>query len=45
MPCLLLILALMLPRLTLVLVWLFSHYLNRAYHTAIWPILGFFLCR
>jgi len=26
----------------LVLVWLFSHYLHRAYQTAIWPVLGFF---
>jgi hypothetical protein len=42
MPCLLLVLALLAPRLTLFVVWLFSHYLHRAYDTAIWPILGFF---
>ena len=41
MPCLLVLLALFLPRLTLVLVWLFSDYLSRAYETALWPLLGF----
>jgi hypothetical protein len=29
------------PRLALVLVWLFSDYLNTAYQTKIWPLLGF----
>lgn len=42
MPCLVLILALFIPRLTLVLIWLFSNYLGRAYQTWIWPLLGFF---
>jgi hypothetical protein len=42
MPCLILILALLAPRITLFFVWLLSGYLNRAYDTAIWPILGFF---
>ncbi|MBA2481557.1 MAG: hypothetical protein H0V44_12905 [Planctomycetes bacterium] len=42
MPCLILVLALLTPRLTLFLTWLFTHYLHRAYETAIWPILGFF---
>ena len=42
MPCLILILALLTPRLTLFLIWLLSQYLNRAYDTAIWPIFGFF---
>ena len=43
MPCLIVILALMLPRVTLVLLWLANrHYLQHAYHTALWPILGFF---
>jgi hypothetical protein len=42
MPCLVLILALFIPRITLVLVWLFSNYLGRAYQTVIWPLLGFF---
>jgi hypothetical protein len=30
------------PRLALVLVWLFSDYLGQAYQTTIWPLLGFF---
>jgi hypothetical protein len=42
MPCLILLLALLAPRITLVFVWLLSGYLDRAYDTAIWPILGFF---
>ncbi|MGH7178366.1 MAG: hypothetical protein ACREJC_13390 [Tepidisphaeraceae bacterium] len=29
------------PRLALVLVWLTSNYLGRAYQTVIWPLLGF----
>lgn len=31
----------MTPRIVLVLVWLFSDYLNRAYDMWIWPVLGF----
>lgn len=42
MPCLLGCLALATPRLVLALVWLTSDYLGRAYHTVIWPLLGFF---
>lgn len=42
MPCLLAALALIFPRLVLVLVWLFSDYLGRAYDTLLWPLLGFF---
>ena len=41
MPCLVAIGALIFPRLILVLVWLFSDYLGRAYETVIWPLLGF----
>ncbi len=41
MGCIWLIFAMLLPRVTIVLVWLFSDYLGRAYQTAIWPILGF----
>jgi hypothetical protein len=29
------------PRLVLILVWLFSDYLDTAYRTRIWPFLGF----
>jgi hypothetical protein len=42
MPCLLGCLALAMPRLVLVLVWLTSDYLGRAYQTVLWPVLGFF---
>src|SRR5689334_10729446 len=43
MPCLLALVALLVPRLVLVLVWLFGNgYLGRAYQTVIWPMLGFF---
>ncbi len=41
MPCLLLILVLAFPRLVLVLMFLFSNYLDRAYHGLLLPILGF----
>jgi uncharacterized oligopeptide transporter (OPT) family protein len=42
MPCLIVLFALLTPRIVLVLVWLFSHFLDRAYHTWLWPVLGFF---
>lgn len=35
------LIALFTPRLALVLVWLFSNFLGRAYQSAIWPIMGF----
>ncbi len=41
MPCLLLLLVLAFPRLVLVLMFLLSNYLERAYHGLILPILGF----
>ena len=41
MPCLLALFALITPRVILVCVWIFSHYLGRAYQTVIWPVLGF----
>ncbi|MFN3324281.1 MAG: hypothetical protein ACK5AZ_12350 [Bryobacteraceae bacterium] len=43
MPCLLGLLALAFPRLVIVLVFLFSNYLQRAYDTLVWPLLGFLL--
>jgi len=43
MACLLLILFLAFPRIALVLLFLFSNYLERAYHGLILPLLGFFL--
>jgi hypothetical protein len=42
MPCLLLFVILLFPRVALVLMWLFSTYLQRAYHGAVLiPLLGF----
>ncbi|MDR3674937.1 MAG: hypothetical protein P4N24_05575 [Acidobacteriota bacterium] len=42
MPCLLVILLLAFPRIALVLLFLFSNYLQRAYHGLILPVIGFF---
>ena len=41
MGCCLGILAIITPRLTLFLIFLFSDYLGRAYETNFWPFLGF----
>jgi hypothetical protein len=41
MPCLLVILLLIFPRVALVLLFLFSNYLGRAYHGLLLPLLGF----
>jgi hypothetical protein len=41
MPCLLLILFLVFPRIALVLMFLFSNYLDHAYHGLLVPLLGF----
>jgi hypothetical protein len=41
MPCLLLVLFLAFPRLALVLLFLLSNYLERAYHGLLIPFLGF----
>ncbi len=41
MPCLLLLLVLAFPRLVLVLMFLLSNYLQRAYHGLLIPLLGF----
>jgi hypothetical protein len=41
MPCLLGFGAFFFPRIILLLVWLFSTYLNNAYSSFIWLILGF----
>ena len=43
MPCVLALLLLGLPRLALLLVFLFSDYLGRAFQTNFWPFLGFFV--
>jgi hypothetical protein len=41
MPCLLVILIVAFPRIMLVLMFLLSNYLQRAYHGLILPLLGF----
>ena len=42
MPCLVVLLALFVPRVVLVLIWLFGGgYLARAFHTVLWPLAGF----
>ena len=42
MPCLIVILVLAFPRIVLACLFLFSNYLEHAYHGLILPILGFF---
>ena len=42
MPCLLVLLILAFPRVVLVLMFLLSNYLDRAYHGLLLPLLGFF---
>ena len=43
MPCFLLIVILLFPRITLACMWLFSNYLQRAFHGGLLlPLLGFF---
>lgn len=41
MPCLVGCLALVFPRLAIVLVVIFSDYIGQAYQTVLWPLLGF----
>jgi hypothetical protein len=41
MPCLLVLVVLAFPRVVLVLMWLTSNYLQRAYHELLIPLLGF----
>jgi hypothetical protein len=41
MSCLLVILVLIFPRIAIVLLFLFSHYLERAYHGLLLPFVGF----
>jgi len=42
MPCLLLVVILAFPRIVMLVLFLFSDYLERAYHGLILPVLGFF---
>ena len=43
MPCLFTILVLAFPRVAMILIFLFSNYLERAYHGLLIPIAGFIL--
>jgi hypothetical protein len=43
MPCLVVLLALISPRLALVAIWIFSDILSRAYDSWIVPLIGFFV--
>ena len=42
MPCLAVLIALLFPRVMLVILALATDYLSRAYATLLWPLLGFF---
>ena len=41
MPCLLALLALFIPRVVIVVIYIFSEWFETAFDTALWPILGF----
>ena len=41
MPCLLVVLVLLFPRIALVLLYFFTNYLERAYHGILIPLVGF----
>jgi hypothetical protein len=42
MPCLAVIVVLAFPRVALVVLWLLTNYLQRAYHGLLIPLIGFF---
>jgi hypothetical protein len=42
MGCLLPLIAIFMPRLALFLIYLFTNWFSLAYHTVLWPLLGFF---
>lgn len=41
MPCLLVALALVVPRVLIVALWLFTHWFEALFDTMLWPVLGF----
>lgn len=41
MGCLVVLFSLVTPRLVMVVLWIFTDYLGRAFHTFWWPFLGF----
>lgn len=42
MPCIVVFLALLAPRLVMFFIWLLTDWFAHAYNSAIWPLLGFF---
>jgi hypothetical protein len=42
MPCLLILVAYFFPRVVIALLALLTDYMSTAYHTLLWPLLGFF---
>jgi hypothetical protein len=42
MGCFLAVVGLITPRLIMVILWVFTNYLSRAFHSFLWPLLGFF---
>ncbi len=42
MPCFLVLIAFFFPRIVIALLALGTHYMASAYHTLLWPLLGFF---
>lgn len=43
MPCLAVVLALLVPRFTIVMLWLLTNWFRGVFDTWIWPVLGFFI--
>jgi hypothetical protein len=41
MPCLLTIVALLFPRITILVLWIFTHWFSGVFSSMIWPVLGF----
>ena len=42
MPCFATLIALVTPRLAIAILWMFTNWFRGVFHTAVWPILGFF---
>ena len=43
MPCIIVTLALLTPRMVMFFIWLLTNWFQLAYGTWVWPLLGFFL--
>jgi len=43
MPCLIVLIALLVPRIAMLFIWLLTDWFGRAYDSVIWPLLGFIL--